>query len=85
MQYSVNGEAWLDARPLSAPNNMVFEGNVDFFTRKDNMFADGSIQARYVRVQPVHWVGPTAAMRVGLIMQGIYIYMHGYSTLALLF
>ena len=69
VQYSINGETWADARPLNAPTNTIFEGNVDFISRKDNMFADGGVQARFIRVQPVHWVGPTAAMRVGLIME----------------
>jgi hypothetical protein len=71
VQHSVNGDTWTEARPLSAPTNLVFDGNTDFVSRKDNFFADGGVQARYVRVNPVHWHGPTAAMRVGLIMQGM--------------
>lgn len=58
---------------MSAPANLVFDGNTDFLLRKDNLFADGGVRARYMRVKPVHWHGPTAAMRVGLIMQGVYI------------
>lgn len=69
VEASADGESWDEVRPQSAPNNLVFEGNINYATRKDNFFADDGITARFIRVTPIHWVGPTAAMRVCLIME----------------
>ncbi|XP_063169501.1 coagulation factor VIII [Candoia aspera] len=52
--YSLDGEGWKSYRGNSTNSRMMFSGNVDAVSVKDNAF-DPPIVARYIRLHPTHF------------------------------
>ncbi|XP_072286009.1 coagulation factor VIII [Pyxicephalus adspersus] len=62
--YSMNGEKWSQYQGNTSSNQMVFFGNVDGSSIRENHF-NPPIIARFVRIQPVH-TGARAGLRMEL-------------------
>ncbi|XP_053554885.1 coagulation factor VIII [Bombina bombina] len=63
--YSLDGEFWHQYQGNASANQMVFFGNVDASTVRENVF-DPPFIARYFRLHPTH-TGPRAALRMELL------------------
>ncbi|XP_063814605.1 coagulation factor VIII-like isoform X2 [Pseudophryne corroboree] len=62
--YSLNGEKWSQYQGNASSNQMVFFGNVDSSSVRENHF-DPPICARFLRLQPIH-TGVRAGLRMEL-------------------
>ncbi|XP_071980091.1 coagulation factor VIII-like isoform X2 [Engystomops pustulosus] len=62
--YSINGQNWSPYQGNASSNQMVFFGNVDASTIRENQF-DPPIIARFLRLQPTH-TGARAGLRMEL-------------------
>ncbi|KAM4663036.1 coagulation factor VIII isoform 2-T2 [Discoglossus pictus] len=62
--YSLRGETWMQYKGNASANQMVFFGNIDASSTRENLF-DPPLIARYLRLHPTH-TGWRAALRMEL-------------------